>query len=90
MKTGQQVICISENFPVWKTTQTDKSIIGTNPHHHPQLNEILTIDETLGEFIRFDKYDNHAFNWWKMDRFKLLNPQIMEHSEYKSINPFYT
>lgn len=70
MKEGDEVICISEDFPVWKTTEEDKSIIGTKPNFHPQKGEILTIDETLGEFIKFDKYDNDHVNWWHHSRFR--------------------
>lgn len=69
-KEGQKVVCISERFPLHKTTQTDKSNIGTQATNHPKKGEIIVIDEILGEFLRFDKYDtNESFNWWKADRF---------------------
>lgn len=78
MKEGDEVICISEYFPVWKTTEEDKSIIGTHPHSHPKKGEILTIDETLGEFLRFEKYDTHTFNWWHHSRFKKCELDVIE------------
>lgn len=73
MKEGDEVICISEAFPEWKTTDEDKSRIGTVPANHPKKGEILTIDEVLGEFIRFDKYDiPGSYNWWHHSRFRKI------------------
>lgn len=78
MKEGDKVICISENFPIWKTTNEDKSIIGTHPNNHPKKGEELFVDEVLGDFLRFDKYDTEEeFAWWKSDRFKKVS-NVME------------
>lgn len=73
MNEGNQVICVSESFPEWKTTSEDKSRIGTIPNLHPTKGEILTVDEVLGEFLRFDKYDtDESVNWWHQSRFRLV------------------
>jgi len=66
---GQEVVCISESFPVHTTTEADKSIIGKQALIHPKKGENLVIDEMLGDFIRFDKYDTDACNWWHSSRF---------------------
>lgn len=70
---GQKVVCISESFPVHATTEEDKSKIGTQATIHPKKGETLTIDEMLGDFIRFDKYDTDAFNWWHCSRFRPID-----------------
>ena len=63
---GQKVVCISENFPlIKKYGGTGKEAVNT-----PKKEEVLVIDEILGEFLRFDKYDTEeSYNWWKSDRF---------------------
>lgn len=78
---GQKVVCISEDFPICRTTNIDKSRIGVQAPtgFHPVKGETLIIDEMLGDFLRFDKYDfsdpNHpyyGFNWWHSSRFRPL------------------
>jgi hypothetical protein len=65
-REGQKVVCILQDFPVIKKYGG----IGEEAKNTPKKNEILVIDEILGEFLRFDKYDtNESFNWWKADRF---------------------
>lgn len=61
-----KVICISEDFP-WLPQHG-----GTGPAKaHPQKGEVLMIDETLGDFLRFDRYDtDESFNWWHHTRFR--------------------
>lgn len=82
MKQGDKVICVSENFPRWKTTDEDKTGIGLQPKIHPTKGEVLTVDEVLGEFLRFDIYDTDSYNWWKSNRFRKLNLQeLMEREE---------
>jgi len=63
---GQKVICISEDFPlIKKYGGTGKEAQAT-----PKKDEVLVIDEILGEFLRFDIYDTEeSNNWWKDDRF---------------------
>lgn len=74
MKEGDLVKCISTNFPLWKTTNVDKSEIDSQANFHPKLNQKLFIDEVLGDFIRFDVYDNEdGFNWWHKSRFVLVD-----------------
>jgi hypothetical protein len=80
---GQKVVCINDNFPVKATTEANKSIIGTIPTAHPQKGETLVIDEMLGdEWLRFDKYDGHSWNWWHSSRFRPLDDfEIMLNSD---------
>lgn len=70
---GKKVVCISEDFPVLTTTEIDKSHVGKQAPTHPKLREVLVVDEILGDFLRFDKYDTDAFNWWHSSRFKPLD-----------------
>ena len=72
MKEGDLVKCVSTNFLHWKTTNIDKSQIGSQADFHPRLGEQLIIDEILGEFIRFDCYDTDSYNWWHNSRFILV------------------
>jgi hypothetical protein len=88
MKEGDKVICISEKLPQWKTTGEDKGDIGTNPGSHPKINEILTVDEILGDFLRFDRYDTDSYNWWKSDRFRKLSLQELMEEEENTINVY--
>lgn len=75
---GQRVVCISESFLVAITTETNRSIIGTHPNTHPVEGEVLTIDEILGLYLRFDKYDNEAYNWWHHTRFAPVNEMLQD------------
>jgi len=63
---GDKVICVSEDFP-WLPQHG-----GIGPAKvHPVKNEILIVDEILGDFLRFDKYDTiNSFNWWHHTRFQ--------------------
>lgn len=70
---GQKVVCINDNFPCKSTTETDKSIVGTHPKVHPEIGETLVIDEILGDWLRFNKYDTDAYNWWHNSRFKPID-----------------
>ncbi|WP_333862582.1 hypothetical protein [Sphingobacterium sp.] len=65
MKEGDQVICIDNNFPhIKEFGGTDKKQIT------PKKGDVLTIDETLGDFLRFDLFDSEeTFNWWHKSRF---------------------
>jgi hypothetical protein len=75
MIEGQSVICISEDFPLIKKYGGT----GEEATSHPKKGEILVIDEVLGDFLRFDKYDTEeSFNWWKSDRFVPINEIAME------------
>lgn len=78
---GQTVVCINTNFPEMITTSEDKSRIGKIPPNHPKIGERLCIDEILGEFLRFDKYDiPESFNWWKYTHFAPIDDQGIEES----------
>ena len=70
---GQKVVCISENFPVHATTLEDKNDIGKQASTRPVKGETLIIDEMLGDFLRFNKYDTDSFNWWHCSRFRPLD-----------------
>ena len=84
MKQGDKVVCISEDFPQWKTTDEDKTKNGTQPNNHPRKGEVLIVDEVLGVFIRFDKYDNDFHNWWMSDRFRKMDLQELMNGEEKT------
>ena len=66
---GQKVICISNNFPHIKKYGGSEGATTT-----PKKGEILVIDEVLGDFLRFDKYDTYeSYNWWMFNRFSLID-----------------
>lgn len=61
---GDKVVCINTNFP-WI-----EKYGGTPSYVHPKKDEVLIVDETLGEYLRFAKYDTETeTNWWYYDRF---------------------
>lgn len=65
-KEGQEVICISKDFPLIERSGGNGQKVKTTP----KLNEVLVIDEILGNFLRFDKYDmNESYNWWHVSKF---------------------
>lgn len=68
---GQEVVCINDVFPMVRTTNEDKSNIGQKAVFHPYKNEELIIDEILGPFLRFNKYDSDefGFQWWHHSSF---------------------
>lgn len=68
---GQEVVCINDSFPKIRTTNEDKSTLGQKAEFHPKKNEELVIDEILGPFLRFDKYDSDTigFQWWHHSAF---------------------
>jgi len=79
---GQEVVCISDNFPVIK----EYGGTGKEATSKPQKNETIIIDEILGEFLRFDKYDTEeSCNWWKHDRFAPTEEKIKEEQELEEI-----
>lgn len=74
MEEGTKVICISENFPLWKTTKEDKTEIGSHPINHPKKDEVLIVDEVLGDFLRFEAYDTvDEYKWWHKNRFRIVD-----------------
>jgi hypothetical protein len=90
---GQKVVCISENFPIEITTDEDKSRLGEQAYAHPVIGEQLIIDEILGGFIRFDKFDsdnplhpNYGFNWWHYTRFSPIKKMENRELEYAYLN----
>ena len=56
---GQQVVCISDYFP-WIPKYGG---VGLSPIH-PRINEVLTINDTLGDFLRFYAYDTPELTNW--------------------------
>jgi hypothetical protein len=71
---GTKVICISNHFPVIK----EYGGTGNEAINTPQKGEILIVNEVLGDFLRFDKYDTtESFNWWKSDRFSLIKESYL-------------
>ncbi len=70
---GQKVVCVSDHFPVIRKYGGT----GEEANLTPKEGEVLIIDEILGEFLRFDKYDtDESFNWWMADRFAPLNEDV--------------
>lgn len=62
---GDKVVCVSTDF---KWIEKYGGVGEECPT--PFKGEVLTIDEILGEFLRFDKYDTEAsLNWWHHTRF---------------------
>lgn len=75
---GQEVVCVSEAFPCIIATGEDKTCVGKQAPAHPHLGEEIIIDEILGDFLRFDKYDtNESFMWWHHTRFRREKPFII-------------
>lgn len=68
-KVGQKVVCIDANFPHIKAYGGSGNV-----SYKPKKGGILVIDENLGDFLRFDKYDTvDSFNWWFHNRFRPLD-----------------
>ncbi len=78
-RVGAMVVCVSTNFPVVKKF----SSTNVGAKECPKLHEHLMIDEILGDYLRFDKYDEHGMcNWWKYDRFiPLSSEQLAENKK---------
>lgn len=73
-KVGQKVVCVDSNFPFIPEYGGFDSAI-----KKPIKNEVLKIDEILGDFLRFNKYDTiDSFNWWHSSRFRPLDHQFAE------------
>ena len=88
MMTGQKVVCVSEDFPVIGTSIADKSGVGTHPEIHPRKGEVLTIDETLGDYLRFLRYDMvDEVRWWHSSRFRPLDEVPAESIEEFELEP---
>jgi hypothetical protein len=84
---GQIVICDSENFPVIK----EYGGADEEATAKPRKGEELIVDEILGEFVRFDKYDTEeSFNWWKHDRFSPLDDAMANEDEIASEELIYS
>jgi hypothetical protein len=88
---GQSVVCINDYFPLVIAT-AGKDRIGSLPPVYPKLNETIVVDEILGEFLRFDKYDcddvNHpdyGWRWWKHTHFSAVNESIASDAEKSGI-----
>lgn len=62
---GEEIVCISDDFPAIKKYGT-----ATEAKIKPSIGERLIVDEILGDFLRFDRYDTEtSFNWWHFSRF---------------------
>lgn len=84
------VICINDQgFIKVITTIEDKSTIGNYSKLHPKKDEVLIVDEILGEYVRFDQYDDgDSFNWFHSKYFTLFNPllQTIKEDELEIVN----
>ena len=75
-RTGQTVRCIKDcsTVIVHSTNPALKGTVGT--YRAPKEGDILTVDEVLGEYLRFDKYDGlggDGYNWWFHTSFRPLS-----------------
>ena len=83
---GQKVVCISENFPMVRTTETDKSDLGKQAPLHPIKGQVYTIDEILGDFLNFRQFNDHeGFKWFHHSRFAPIEIWIDEAVEGKEV-----
>jgi hypothetical protein len=86
-REGQSVVCISENFPVIKKYGGT----GEEATNTPKQGEVLVIDEILGGFLRFNKYDTEeSFNWWYYNRFAPVNEKEQEELINELVSDFVT
>jgi len=70
MNIGQKVVCINNEFPPIKKYGG----VFNNAKIKPSLREIIMIDDVLGDFLRFEKYDtSESYNWWYYDNFALID-----------------
>lgn len=84
-KEGQNVVCINDSFP-WI-----EEYGGIGPAiKHPKKDEVLVIDEILGEFLRFDKYDTEqSVNWWLATHFAPIEQIAIEQESVNHHYAFY-
>jgi len=94
-KAGDQVVCISGDFPCVATTLQDKSELGSQAPLHPKVGEVLEVYENLGDFVCFDNYNEKdpeyldgvmEFNWFHQSRFALkpFIPEVEERYRFHS------
>ena len=86
---GQKVVCVSDFFHRLITTKEDKSNIGGLPISHPLKGVVYTIDEILGEYLRFDPLDDwdtnspdYGWRWWKHTCFAPIDEADVYHPEH--------
>jgi len=66
---GEKVVCISNDFPIMKQYGGTENAAPSQP----KINEVLVVDEILGDYLNFNKYDSEeSYNWWHYSRFKKL------------------
>ena len=80
-KVGHYALCINDIFPIVITTG-DKSQIGNLPTIFPQKGEICCVIEILGEYLRFEEYDenylDYGWRWWMHTHFKPITQEEVE------------
>lgn len=63
---GESVICINDNFPLIPEFGGNGDIV-----EKPKVGEILTVDEVLGDFLMFEKYNTEtSTNWFFFTKFR--------------------
>ena len=79
---GESVICINDHFPYIPKFGGNGDIV-----EKPKVGEILTIDEVLGDFLMFEKYNTEtSTNWFFYNRFLRYDKQChKEHIEQLEI-----
>lgn len=67
---GEIAVCISNDFPLIP----EYGGTGKEADIKPKIHEIIRVDEILGDFLRFNKYDTEESNmWWHHTRFRKLS-----------------
>ena len=82
MNINQKVVCINDDFPPIKKYEDlshPSSGIFNSAGNKPKLREVIIIDDVLGDFLRFEKYDTvESFNWWIADNFAPIDDEKVE------------
>ena len=78
MNEGQIAKCISQDFPMIRTTEDDKSRVGQPPKTHPTVGNYYQICEVLGDFLSFDMFNEDSICWWHKSRFRLATLDELE------------
>lgn len=81
---GQTVVCINDSFIQGN---------GRESSNHPHRNEVLVVDEVMGEFVRFEKYDigtdEKLWQYWEHKNFAPveddLNDNIWMNEQIKEL-----
>lgn len=89
-KAGDNVKCINDNFPYQHQHGGDPSLC----KDQPKLNELLEVEDVLGEYLMFEKYNSPiSNNFWHESRFekaKSIKEQTNEMLTHICEQAYYT